>query len=461
MIMSKFVFVLLLAMVSLFSAVHAGESFRFRVYLKDKGDSGYSLEKPEEYLSREAIERRQRQGLSVSESDLPIARAYLDTLSAVGGTPVLESKWFSTVVVASPDSLVVERLASLSIVDSVKWVWKGDATTGIPQEENDTSRLILPDQPLRSYYGYAEGQIKMLDGVKLHESGFKGDGMTVAVIDAGFMNVDRISAFDSLRLLGTHNVVFPGKSVFVGDDHGTKVLSCLAADAPGVMVGTAPQASYWLIKSEDSRSEYPIEEDYWTASVEFADSVGADIISSSLGYFTFDAEGLGYDQGDLDGRTALISRAADTASSKGILLFCSAGNEGGGSWGKITFPADAADVVTVGAITEKKKKSNFSSVGFTADCRVKPDVVALGTGCCVIDPGGTIRYANGTSFATPILAGLGACLWQALPSLDNKQMIALLRRYASKYEQPDAELGYGIPDLYKAYRQERKYVESE
>ena len=400
-----------------------------KVYLKDKGDSGYTLDNPEEYLSKESVERRNRQGISVSESDLPIAQAYLDTLSANGGKPVLESKWFSTVVVSSPDSLVAERLLRLPIVDSVKWVWKGDEEIDIPREENDTTRFMPIDKPEKSPYGYAEEQIKMLNGIKLHEAGFKGKGMRVAVVDAGFMNVDRISVFDSLRLLGTHNVVFPGRSVFIGDDHGTKVLSCLAADAPGLMVGTAPQAEYWLIKSEDSRSEFPIEEDYWTAAMEFADSVGVDVVSSSLGYFSFDVEALNYHQDQLDGRTSLISRAAKMASSKGILLFSSAGNEGGGSWGKITFPADAPDILTVGAITDRKKKSNFSSVGFTADYRVKPDVVALGTGCCVIDPTGNIRYANGTSFATPILAGLGVCLWQAFPSLTNKDIISLLQRF--------------------------------
>lgn len=456
--MSKYIgiFVFVFSLFSL--GVHAGESFRFRVYLKDKGDSGYTLDNPEEYLSKESVERRSRQGISVSESDLPIAQAYLDTLSANGGKPVLESKWFSTVVVSSPDSLVAERLLRLPIVDSVKWVWKGDEEIDIPREEKDTTRFMPIDKPEKSPYGYAEEQIKMLNGIKLHEAGFKGKGMRVAVVDAGFMNVDRISIFDSLRLLGTHNVVFPGRSVFIGDDHGTKVLSCLAADAPGLMVGTAPQAEYWLIKSEDSRSEFPIEEDYWTAAMEFADSVGVDVVSSSLGYFSFDVEALNYHQDQLDGRTSLISRAAKMASSKGILLFSSAGNEGGGSWGKITFPADAPDILTVGAITDRKKKSNFSSVGFTADYRVKPDVVALGTGCCVIDPTGNIRYANGTSFATPILAGLGVCLWQAFPSLTNKDIISLLQRFGSKFEQPDAELGYGIPDVYKAYKQERKYA---
>ena len=278
----------------------------------------------------------------------------------------------------------------------------------------------------------------------------------MAVIDAGFMNADRMSAFDSLRLLGTYNVVFPGRSVFTGDDHGTKVLSCLAADIPGVMVGTAPKASYLLLKSEDSDSEYPVEEDYWTAAVEYADSAGVDVISSSLGYFVFDTDELSYDRAALDGRTAMISRAAGMAADKGILVFCSAGNEGNGGWEKITFPSDAAGIFTVGAIDEDKKKSGFSSVGFTADGRVKPDAVALGSSSCVIGPGGSVRYVNGTSFATPILAGMGVCLWQSLPWLNNREMIELLHRSSSQYKHPDRELGYGIPDFYKAYKKERK-----
>lgn len=442
----------------------AVESYRFRVYLKDKGDSGYTLDKPEAYLSEKALRRRARQGRPVTDTDLPIARAYLDTLAAVGGKPVVQSKWFATVVVAAADSLVAERLTALSIVDSVKWVWKGESSpypSDDPAEdeaEPDMSRFFPADEPSNLFYGYADGQIRMLNGIKLHEAGFRGEGMEVAVIDAGFMNVDRMAVFDSLRVAGTHNVVFPGESVFVGDDHGTKVLSCLAADMPGIMVGTAPKATYWLIKSEDSRSEFPIEEDYWTAAVEFADSVGVDVITSSLGYFSFDAEELGYDPAALDGQTALISRAARMAANKGILLFSSAGNEGSGEWGKITFPGDAQDILTVGAVTDHKKKSTFSSVGFTADYRVKPDVVALGTGCCVIDPSGNVRYANGTSFATPILAGLGVCLWQAFPSLNNKEIVALLQRSGSQYKRPDAELGYGIPDVYKIYKHERKYV---
>jgi subtilisin family serine protease len=294
----------------------------------------------------------------------------------------------------------------------------------------------------------------MLDGLRLHETGRRGQGMRVAIVDAGFLNVNRISAFASLRLLGTHNVVFPGHDVFCEDDHGTKVLSCLAANLPGVMIGTAPEASYLLIKSEDTRTEYPIEEDYWAAALEYADSTGIDVVSTSLGYFRFDTEDTVYTPSDLDGQTAFVSRAAEMAAEKGILLFCSAGNEGSHDWEKVTFPADASDIVTVGAITDEKTLSSFSSTGFTADYRVKPDVVALGSGVCVIDAGGEIHHTNGTSFATPIVAGLGACLWQALPWLDNKDLIALIRQTASQASRPDAEQGYGIPNMYKAYLKE-------
>lgn len=492
----------LFALIGMAPGSRAAESYRFRVYLKDKGQAGYTIDKPEDFLSEKAIRRRVRQGRPIDSTDLPIAPAYLDTLAAAGARPVVQSKWFATVVVAAADSLVAERLARLSIVDSVKWVWKGeweadpsstgtdpyvggvvcsepavsaasaaspasaacaeetvapsDAATDPEAPEPEETRFYPADAPSALEYGYADDQIRMLNGIKLHRAGFRGEGMVVAVIDAGFMHVDRIGVFDSLKIAGTHNVVFPGETVFAGDDHGTKVLSCLAADRPGIMIGTAPEASYWLIKSEDSRSEFPVEEDYWTAAVEFADSVGADVVSSSLGYFTFDAEALAYSPAALDGQTTLISRAAERAAGKGILLFSSAGNEGAGAWGKITFPGDAPGILTVGAIDDRKRKSSFSSVGFTADGRVKPDVVALGSGCCVIDPSGNVHYANGTSFATPILAGLGVCLWQAFPALSNAEIVDLLRRGGSQSKRPDAELGYGLPDVYKIYKQQRK-----
>ncbi len=454
--MSRYIGILVCLACLIASGTRAAERFCFRVYLKDKGISGCSLERPGEYLSEAAIERRERQGVEVEDSDLPIARAYLDTLSACGGTPVLTSKWMATVVVASGDSAVAERIMRLPMVDSVKWVWKGEAGMPLFEASRDTAMLAPADPPERSLYGFSEKQIKMLGGIKLHKAGFEGKGVRIAVVDAGFRNVDRISVFDSLRLEGTRNFLFPGRSVFEEDDHGTKVLSCLAAYDPGRMIGTAPKASYWLLKSEDVRSEYPIEEDYWAAAVEFADSVGVDIITSSLGYFSFDQKTMEYGKDQLDGRTSLISRAAGMAAKKGILLFCSAGNEGNGDWEKVTFPADAPDVLTVGAVTGRKEHSLFSSKGPTADGRVKPDVVAMGSAACVVDADGCIRFVNGTSFATPILAGLGACLWQALPSLTSREIMDLIRMAGDRRKKPGAEFGYGIPDMYKAYKKGKK-----
>ncbi len=435
-----------------------GEEYFFRVYLKDKGCSGYSVDQPEQFLSEEALQRRARQGIAVTESDLPIASHYIEALEQAGGRCVVQSRWLSTVVVETQDSLTVNRLAALPMVDSVKWVWKGERESQPMEEELSDRRLNPSQKPLKNPYGYAEEQIAMLNGIKLHQAGFMGQGMRVAIIDAGFRHADRISLFDSLQLLGTHNVVFPDRSVFQGEDHGTKVLSCLAAQTSGIMIGTAPRASYWLIKSEDGQYEYPMEEDYWAAAIEFADRVGVEVVSSSLGYFVFELEGSFYKPSDLDGQTALITRAATMAAEKGLLIFCSAGNEGNSSWEKIIFPADAPGIVSVGAVTSDRKRCNFSSLGLTSDGRVKPDMVALGAGCCVVDSEGEIDYANGTSFATPILAGLGVCLWQAFPQLSNKELIALMQQYSHRYKHPDKEMGYGLPNVYKIYKKQKKYA---
>ena len=448
--------IFLLLLISVFQSV-ASPRYRFRVYLHTKGEAGYRVDKPEAFLSAEAIARRERMGIAVEADDCPIAPAILDQLAQTGVKPILTSKWMRTVVVESEDYGVEQTLRQLPMVDSVRFVWQGEATAPLDRVESG-ERLAPTKEPKKSPYGYALGQIKLLNGLKLHRAGFRGQGMRVAVIDAGFLNADRMRVFDSLRLLGTYNIVSPGQSVFAEDEHGTKVLSCLAANAPGWMVGTAPEASYWLIKSEDSRSEYPIEEDYYVAALEFADSVGVAVITSSLGYFAFDVDSMSYTQADLDGRTAFISRAAHRAVEKGLLLFSSAGNEGNSTWEKITFPADTEGILTVGSMTSQKERSRFSSKGLTADGRIKPDLVALGSGSCVVVGSGEISYGSGTSFATPILAGMGICLWQALPQLSPQELIDLLRQSGSQAERPDAELGYGLPNLYKAYKKGKKYA---
>ena len=451
-------FFLLLFILAAVGASARQDTLKYRISLKDKAATTYSLEHPEAFLSEKAIERRLKQNLPIDSTDLPVCRKYVDEIRRQGVKIVVTGKWENFVTVSCNDSALVERIAALPFVRETEKVWIAPGGDGPFMATGRDSLINRPSVHPDSIYGLAVDQIRLSNGDKLHEEGFKGQGMTIAVIDAGFHNADKITAMQNIRILGTKDFVNPQSDIFAESSHGMAVLSCIAMNRPGVMTGTAPEASFWLLRSEDEYSEHLVEQDYWAAAVEYADSVGVDVVSSSLGYFSFDVEALNYHQDQLDGRTSLISRAAKMASSKGILLFSSAGNEGGGSWGKITFPADAPDILTVGAITDRKKKSNFSSVGFTADYRVKPDVVALGTGCCVIDPTGNIRYANGTSFATPILAGLGVCLWQAFPSLTNKDIISLLQRFGSKFEQPDAELGYGIPDVYKAYKQERKYA---
>jgi subtilisin family serine protease len=437
----------------------ANKSYCFRLYLRDKGEKTYRISSPEAFLSPQSVERRRLREVFIDETDFPISRAYTDTLAAIGASVVVQSKWMKTIVVESRDSTMAARLAALPFVDSLKCVWHGVGRQDLPpdSENNDTAVFISTTaQALDDTYGYAENQLAMLNGLPLHAAGYRGKGVRIAVIDAGFRNVDRIKAFSPMHLLGSYNVTCPDRSVFREDDHGTKVLSCIAANQPGMMMGAAPEASFLLIKSEDTRSESPLEEDFWAAAVEYADSIGVDIISSSLGYFRFDGTACCccyYTRSDLNGQTAFISRVAGIAAKKGMLVVSSAGNEGGNEWEKITFPADAPDVLTVGSITAGKQKSSFSSVGMTADYRIKPDVVALGTGVYVIGSTGQVQCLDGTSFSAPTVAGMIACLWQAFPLLKNTGLIELLKASSSQYQQPDIRLGYGIPDLFKAYNQ--------
>jgi len=441
--------------------VLAEKSFCFRVYLKDKGETTFQAYSPERFLATESIEKRMLREVFVDETDFPVSERYINALTALGTQYVVQSKWLKTVVVESADSIIVEQIRNMPFVDSVKCVWNGEGRLDIQPCPGDNDRFVTENPPDTVFYGSAEEQIQLLNGVRLHDAGYRGKGMRIAVIDAGFMNVDRIDAFSSTNLLGTHNVTFPGRSVFCEDNHGTKVLSCMAANVTGVMVGTAPAASYLLIKSEDTRGEYPIEEDYWAGAVEYADSVGVDVITCSLGYYEFDDISDYYVKADLNGQTAFVSRVATVAAQKGILMVNSAGNEGNNDWERISFPADVQDVLTVGSITSDKEKSRFSSFGLTADYRIKPDVVALGDGVCIINDAGQVQHNNGTSFSAPVVAGLAACLWQAFPLLKNTELIQLIKETSSQGKSPDAQIGYGIPNMYDAYRKANNDVLSQ
>ena len=272
------------------------------------------------------------------------------------------------------------------------------------------------------------------------------------MIDAGLHNVDKIDAMKNIRILGVRDFVNPEADIYAESSHGMSVLSCMAMNQPHVMIGTAPEASYWLLRSEDEYSENLVEQDYWAAAIEFADSVGVDLVNTSLGYYSFDDPAKNYRYRDLNGHYALMSREAAKAADKGMIVVCSAGNSGAGSWKKVTPPGDAENIITVGAVTKRGELAPFSSVGNTADGRVKPDVVAVGLNSDVMGTDGNLRRANGTSFASPIMCGMVACLWQACPKLTAKQIIDLVRQSGDRADFPDNIYGYGIPDLWKAYQ---------
>ena len=256
----------------------------------------------------------------------------------------------------------------------------------------------------------------------------------------------------NITVLGVKDFVNPRADLFAESSHGLSVLSCIGMNLPGVMTGTAPEASFWLLRSEDEYSEHLVEQDYWAAAVEFADSVGVDVINTSLGYYAFDDKSKNYTYRDLDGRHALMSRQASRIADKGMVLVCSAGNSGMGSWKKITPPGDAENVLTVGAVNKRALLAPFSSIGNTADNRIKPDVVAVGEGTDVIRTDGNQGKANGTSFSSPVVCGMVACLWQACPRLTAKELLELVRASGDRAGCPDNIYGYGVPDMWKAYR---------
>jgi subtilisin family serine protease len=316
-------------------------------------------------------------------------------------------------------------------------------------------------------YGNSGSQIYLHEGEFLHNRGLQGNGIKVAVLDAGFARYQNISAFDSVRLsnkiLGTWDFVEKNNSVNEDDIHGMWCLSILAANIPGSYIGSAPQASYYLFRTEDVASEFPVEEQNWAAAAERADSLGVDIITSSLGYSEFDDPAFNYTYADMNGKKTIVSRAASIAFQKGMIVTNSAGNEGGRKWKYIIAPADVEEVLSVGAININKQVAPFSSYGPTADGRVKPDVASVGWNTFLINLNGTVGQGNGTSFSNPNLAGLIACLWQAFPDFNNKEIINAVKLSADHYSSPDTRTGYGIPNMriaFLALEKERKTREA-
>ena len=433
-------------------AFAGGKRYTYRVYLKDKNGCGYSLRHPEKFLSAKALARRQRQGLKVDSTDLPLSAKYISELRHKGYNVIGGSRWNNTVLISSTQKDEHKQIEQFGFVKNALCVFESpDSIKPVKpyKIENDTT----PAQK-NNVYGMALAQIEQLNGVKLHEAGFRGRGMTIAVIDGGYMNYNKIKALSNVNILGCRDFVYPYRDKMENLlSHGTMVLSCMAAVDSFRYIGTAPEAAYWLLRSEYGPTESLMEEDSWAMAAEFADSVGADVINSSLGYAAFDDPATSHKYVDLDGHRTLISNTASMLASKGMVLVCSAGNSGNDTWKKLTPPGDADDVLTVGAIDKKGINTTFSSIGPSQDGRVKPDIMARGGQARIFNAAGINSTANGTSFASPIACGMVACLWQALPQKSAKEIIELVRSSADRYLTPDNILGYGIPDFWKAYQQ--------
>lgn len=431
-----------------------GKCQMYRLYLKDKDldHTPFSVNRPSEFLSQRSIDRRKRQGIPVDLTDLPVAPAYEKQVAEAGIEIVGKSKWNNTLLIRIHKDKELRKLEGLEFITKRKKVFQAPDSVSQRMRSNVRNRLNEWSQG-DEFYGAADAQLKSLNGKRLHENGYRGKGMMIAVFDGGFMNADKIPALHKIKLAGVKDFVVPeSKSVFGEMEHGTMVLSTMAANAPDFYVGVAPEAQYLLIRCEDERTESLAEEDYWASAAEYADSCGVDVINSSLGYHGFDDSSMNHHYYEQDGNTALISRTASMCADKGIVCVNSAGNDGMGSWKKINFPADAKDILTVGSINEHGMNAAFSAVGPTADGRIKPDVMAFGSPTCVITGRGSIINDNGTSFSSPLVAGMVACLWQALPGKTAKQIIKLVKLAGDNQQHPDNVFGYGVPDFWKAYQ---------
>ncbi len=428
---------------------------KFYIQFTDKNNSPFSIQQPLQFLSQKSIDRRTKQSIAINESDLPVNANYLAKIKQLGATVLYSLKWMNGAVIQTSSTQILDSVLNQSFVSSGKTVnrirpLKKLEETIEPISSEKQSTNTLP-------YGNSLNQIEMLNGVCLHEKGFTGSAITIAVFDAGFAKSNLHTAFDSLRsnnrLLGTKDFTFLNPiDVFdpSTSGHGTAVLGTMAGYSPGNLVGTAPSANYWLIRSEYAPNEFVIEEYNWAASAEFADSVGADIINSSLGYSTFDDQTQNHSMQDLNGKTSVCSKAAHNCARKGMIVCSSAGNSGGSSWPKIGFPADADSIITVGAVDANQSIVGFSSVGPTSDGRIKPDVMAQGFASVVANSNGAIGTSSGTSFSSPILAGMVACLWQSNPTKKNMEIIDAIRKSGNMADSPNNQYGYGIPDFCKA-----------
>ncbi len=454
--MRKVSFLLLFMALAMFAQAQVASNI-YWVQFTDKANSPYSIDNPEEYLSPRALQRRANQGIAIDEFDLPVNPQYLQAVADCGARLINPSKWLNGVSIYTTDASVVEAINALEFVSAVRYCPNDPEAQKL--KERWLANEMKPSAANRGtmgFYGGAETQTTQLNVNVLHDMGYDGTGVIVAVLDGGFQGTPEQSCFDNMReegrLLGTKEFVYGQTSVYSQSTHGTSCLSTMGAYDPNNMVGTAPKASYYLIHTEDGNSENIIEEYNWVSGAEYADSLGVDVCSTSLGYIDFDMTEWSHPFEHFDGKTAPMSIGAEIAVSRGMICMNAAGNEGDGTC-TLGIPADAEHVLTVGAVDVEGERAYFSSVGPTYDGRIKPDVMALGQDTYVATGYGNMwPYYNGsgTSFATPVLAGAVACLRQARPYASVQEICDVIRACGNRANNPDSKFGYGIPDFSQA-----------
>jgi subtilisin family serine protease len=419
--------------------------YRYLVLFKDKNNSPFSVNKPADFLSPAAINRRTKNKIGISTQDLPVNPSYIQELKSAGSQIIYPLKWMNGV-------LIKEKPANIGKIKALKSV--AGLYKNMPLDSSSDLRLQSESkQKTRQNsvldYGNSLAQLNQLGIDKMHTRGFTGKGIKIAVLDDGFSQADQIgilqTVYSEKRMLATL-VTDPGlSSVYVGGAHGTNVWSTIAAQSPGKLIGAAFDAQFALAQTEESDHELLVEEANWMRGAEWADSLGTDIITSSLGYSEFDNSNYDHRYADMDGRTTLVSKAAAWAASKGIICTVSAGNQGNVSWKYISAPADADSILSVGAVDRTGLRASFSSIGPSFDQRIKPDVAAMGLSTIGVQPSGTIASFNGTSFSAPLMAGLVAGILQANPQKTAQEIIQIIRKSGTQSSKPDQLLGYGIP----------------
>ncbi|TXD59539.1 S8 family serine peptidase [Polaribacter sp. IC066] len=428
-------------------------------FLKDKPKAAFFLVNPASMLSQRSLDRRTRQQISLDEKDVPVDTDYLKDIKSIPNLIVLgKSKWLNAVHIQATKIVIDDVLQNYFFIERVEYANKSlnSAVKSTKKKIKQNHKHKFSGSSTAIIYGNTENQVKMLKADFLHQEGFTGDEMHIAIIDAGFPNVNTLAAFQKIRdnnqILGGYNFADRNTNYYARNSHGTHVLSTIAGNIDSEFVGTAPNAKFYLFISEIAETETVLEETLWVEAAERADSLGVDIINTSLGYTTFDNPNHSYSYADMDGKTTFISRGAEIGASRGMILVNAAGNSGNDSWRYIGAPADAQSVFSIGAVNAAQKIASFSSFGPTADSRIKPDVLAQGQGTAIIDfSSGNSSTSNGTSFSSPVMAGVIACLWQAFPNKTNFEIMDLIRGASNLFLNPTDQEGYGVPNFETAY----------